>query len=117
RRAPTRPSALVLVLVLTAAPAADWPRFRGPNGTGVAADTGIPVQFREGDGIRWKVPIPGKGNSSPVVVRGKLFLQSASPDGSERQLLCLDAATGQTLWSRAAPGAGATIHKIGRAHV
>src|SRR5438034_8357258 len=107
-RLPTRPTLLALpclLVGLTAAMAADWTRFRGPNGTGVATDTTIPVQFKEGDGIVWKVAIPGAGNSSPVVSKGKLFMQSASKDGSQRMLLCLDAATGKTIWSRSQPGA------------
>jgi outer membrane protein assembly factor BamB len=95
---------------VAAATAGDWPRFRGPNGTGVAADATIPTQFKEGDGILWKVPLPGKGNSSPVISRGKLFLQTASDDGHERQMLCLDAVTGKTLWSRSAPGGTVKIN-------
>jgi outer membrane protein assembly factor BamB len=101
-------SVLSLVAVTTAG---DWPRFRGPNGNGVSADATIPTQFKEGDGILWKMPLPGKGNSSPVISRGKLFLQTASDDGRDRQLLCLDAVTGKTLWSRTASGTTARIHK------
>jgi len=100
-------STLSLVAVATAG---DWPRFRGPNGTGVAADATIPTEFKEGDGVLWKVPLPGKGNSSPVISRGKLFLQTASEDGHDRQLLCLDAVTGKTVWSRSAPGTSVKTH-------
>jgi outer membrane protein assembly factor BamB len=101
-----------LLLVLAAAPAADWPRFRGPNGTGVAADAAIPVRFKEGDGVLWKMPLPGKGNSSPIVSHGKLFIESASTDGSQRFLLCLDAASGKTAWERSMPGAKAKTHQL-----
>src|SRR4051794_393555 len=114
RLAPTcrtlAPIALGLLVTLTAVQADDWPRFRGPNGAGISADTGIPVQFKEGDGILWKVALPGKGNSSPVVSRGKLFTQSASDTGTERYLLCLDAANGKTLWSRSLPGTMTKMH-------
>src|SRR3954447_24335493 len=103
-RLTTRLAVPCLFAFVAIAPAADWPRFRGPNGTGVAADATIPVAFKEGDGIQWKIPLPGKGNSSPVISRGKLFLQSASTNGSERMLLCLDAITGKTLWSRPSSG-------------
>jgi outer membrane protein assembly factor BamB len=111
--APTRMLAVTtLLLTLALAPAADWARFRGPNGTGVATDTTIPVRFNDGDGVLWKIAIPGAGNSSPVVSKGKLFLQSASKDGAQRMLLCLDAATGKTLWTRSQPGARAKINKL-----
>jgi outer membrane protein assembly factor BamB len=105
-------SVFVLLLALTIAPAADWARFRGPNGTGVASDTTIPVKFTENDGVLWKVNIAGGGNSSPIVSRGKVFLNSASKDGKDRTLLCLDAATGKTEWARSVPGTKAKTHKL-----
>jgi outer membrane protein assembly factor BamB len=91
--------------------AADWPRFRGPNGTGVSDDANIPVTWNDQQGVRWKVAIPGAGNSSPIVWGDRLFLESAANDGSNRQLLCLDAATGRTIWTRSVPGGPALIHK------
>jgi outer membrane protein assembly factor BamB len=92
------------------APAGNWPRFRGPNGSGVADDKGIPVRWDAQAGVLWKVALPGLGNSSPVVWGERLFVQTASPDGRERRLLCLDTRTGKTLWSRAMPGARAKTH-------
>lgn len=99
-----------IFVVATTAAAADWTRFRGPNGTGVASGTTIPVQFKEGDGILWKLPLRGVGNSSPVISRGRLFLQSAGADGNDRFLICLDATTGRTLWTRTTPGSKAPTH-------
>jgi outer membrane protein assembly factor BamB len=106
--------ALVLGVLLAAAATAsadNWPRFRGPNGTGVAADKGIPVKWGAGD-VLWKVELPGVGHSSPVVWGDRLFLQTSGAKGDGRALLCLDANTGKQLWSRAAPGGTATrIHR------
>src|ERR1700676_3944555 len=85
------------------ASADNWPRFRGPNGTGIALDKNIPVRFDEKDGILWKVPAGGLGNSSPVVWGNYVFLQSATPNGKQRMLACFDATTGKTLWTRTAP--------------
>jgi outer membrane protein assembly factor BamB len=90
--------------------ASDWPRFRGPNGIGISADTGIPVEFDEQKNVHWKVEIPGSGNSSPIVSKQRIFLQTASDNGRERMVLCLDLVNGNTLWSRAAPGGKGTIH-------
>jgi outer membrane protein assembly factor BamB len=100
-------SAIVLTMI-----AADWPQFRGLNATGIANDTNIPVQFRPGDGILWSVVIPGAGNSSPIVSKGKLFVQSASADGKQRMLLSLDAATGTTLWTKTTPGVKVRTHNL-----
>jgi outer membrane protein assembly factor BamB len=88
--------------------AGDWPRFRGPNGTGTA-DSTLPVQWKDQD-VLWKAAIPGVGHSSPVISGGRVYLQSASRDGGERWLLCLDAATGKVMWQAAAPGQPAHTH-------
>ncbi len=96
--------------VLSPAAAANWERFRGPNGTGVAADKDVPVRWQT-ENVLWKTALPGKGNSSPIVWNDRLFLQTASTDGMDRSLVCIETRTGQILWTRSAPGVRATIHK------
>jgi len=98
--------------VVIALCAADWTQFRGPNATGVSTDTTIPVQFRDGDGLLWKVALPGNGASSPIISKGKLFIQSASTDGRQRMLICLDAVTGKALWTQTVPGTKARTHAL-----
>lgn len=58
-----------------------WPTWRGPTATGVAAQGNPPVTWSETENIKWKVEIPGKGHSSPVVWGNKLFLQTAIDTG------------------------------------
>jgi outer membrane protein assembly factor BamB len=106
------PSCVVacFTIVTGLAVAADWPRFRGPNGSGIAEDRTIPVQWTD-DNILWKVEMPGAGNSSPVIWKGKLFIQSSSKDGTERMLQCLSTKDGSTLWMRKASGKMTKVHK------
>lgn len=92
---------LALLLALTVASATDWSRFRGPNGTGIAEGALPKIDPKA---PLWKVEIPGQGRSSPIVVGGKLLLQTASSDGKTRTLLCLDAGTGKTIWTKDVPG-------------
>ena len=92
-----------------ASSAADWPRFRGPNGTGIAEDKNIPVKWTESN-ILFKTEIPGKGHSSPIVSKGKIFVQSASNNGNVRYLICLDAKSGKIIWSKEVPGKQGRIH-------
>jgi len=89
----------------------NWSRFRGPNGTGVASDKEIPVEWTA-ENVLWKTAIPGKGYSSPIVWNDRIFLQTAPADARERALVCLDARTGQIVWSQTVPGGKATIHKL-----
>ncbi len=104
------PSSLVLLTSLLATPllsAQDWPEFRGPAGDGHTDVKNLPTKWSEQENVRWHVELPGKGWSSPVLVAGKLYLTAAiTPSGKEDDpkadktlhTLCLDAATGKTLW-------------------
>jgi outer membrane protein assembly factor BamB len=90
--------------------AANWPRFRGPNGTGIADDKDIPVEWTE-QNILWKTTIPGIGHSSPVVWGNHVFLETATTDGKKRLLLCLGAKDGKILWTCSFPASPAHIHQ------
>jgi outer membrane protein assembly factor BamB len=87
--------------------AANWPRFRGPNGAGMAADKDIPVEW-SAKNVLWKVELPGSGNSSPVIWGKRLLVQSATAD--DRLLLCLDVADGKILWKQKFAATGAKKH-------
>jgi outer membrane protein assembly factor BamB len=77
--------------------AADWPGFRGPNGSGVSEARGLPVEFGPNKNMLWKVAI-ARGASSPVLVQDRVLLTAA--DGKKRLVICLDSATGKRLWER-----------------
>jgi outer membrane protein assembly factor BamB len=105
------PALVLLVLSVTAdSNAGNWPRFRGPNGVGVASDSGIPVEFSDTQNVLWKTAIPGAGNSSPIVWGDRVFLETA-PDDNTRALVCLDAASGKVIWSKTVGGNKAKTHK------
>ncbi|OAI46689.1 hypothetical protein AYO44_10960 [Planctomycetaceae bacterium SCGC AG-212-F19] len=89
--------------------APSWPRFRGPNGTGVSADKNIPIEFSDQSNVLWKTAIPGTSNSSPIVWGNRIFLHSASSDGKERFLICLNT-DGKVLWSKSVSGSQAKAH-------
>ena len=58
-----------------------WPQWRGPLGTGAAPNSDPPVEWSESKNIRWKVALPGKGHSTPIVQGHKIFLTTAIPYG------------------------------------
>ena len=80
--------------------AADWTRFRGPNGTGVADDKDIPVRWDMNKNVVWKVAIPF-GQSSPVLAGSRVYLTASEPD--KLLTICIDAKTGRELWRRGLP--------------
>lgn len=97
---------LVGLVVLQASVAAgrDWPQFRGPTGQGLATDCDPPASWDLANNVRWKVAVPGKGWSSPIVRGERIFLTTALPaDGDpptrhSLRVVCLDLATGDTRW-------------------
>ncbi len=73
-RKPVSPIALLLLLILPLAGLAqEWPRFRGPNGSGVSLSKTIPTTWTDQD-FNWKIPLPGAGHSSPVLWGTRVFL-------------------------------------------
>ena len=87
-------------LALKTAVAEDWTQFRGPNGSGVSASTGLPVEFGPKKNVIWKAPLP-PGHSSPVLTRDRIFV--TAHDNSRLLVICLDRATGKLLWQREVP--------------
>src|SRR6187402_153975 len=67
----------------------DWPQFRGPGGQGHSAETGLPFEWSESRNIRWKVPVEGRGWSSPVVAGGRVWLTTATTVGKDTSLRLL----------------------------
>jgi outer membrane protein assembly factor BamB len=80
--------------------AGDWPAFRGPAGNGVAQDDKAPLHWGPGKNVRWNAPLPGPGNSSPIVSRGRVFVTCAEDQGKKRNLYCFNRHTGEKLWVR-----------------
>ncbi len=58
-----------------------WPQWRGPLATGEAPHADPPVEWSEGENVRWKLALPGRGHSTPVVWGDRLFLTAAIPHG------------------------------------
>ncbi len=81
----------------------DWPEFRGPGKQGISAAVNVPITWSATSNIQWKVEIPGRGWSSPVVSKGRVYLTTAvsGSEGSPVSLraLCLDASNGALLWN------------------
>lgn len=75
----------------------NWPQFRGPAGDGVAHSTNLPIYWSENKNIVWKTAIHGLGWSSPVIYGQQIWLTTATQDGTELSVLCLDKDSGEIL--------------------
>ena len=99
--------------------AENWARFRGPNGTGVAAgDTsGVPLKWSDKENLKWKTELPGPGSSSPIVWGDRVYLtcytgygtgsEGGAPGDVKRHLLALNRKDGKILWDKLISADGA----------
>jgi outer membrane protein assembly factor BamB len=112
--------------VLATAASADWPKWRGPADNGVAPGD-APLRWSDTENIKWKTAIPGRGFSSPVIWKDRIFLTTAVPVAGEGQkppsgdgpmarsfgsegvqpdhrfeVMCLDKKSGKVLWQKTA---------------
>lgn len=74
--------------------------WRGPRGDGTSSETHLPTRWSTTENVRWKVSIPGKGHSSPVVWEDRIFLTTCLEDTQQRMLLCIDRNDGRLLWQK-----------------
>ena len=93
--------------------AGDWPGFRGPLGNGVSDEVGLPVALDAKKHIAWRVELPGRGLSSPLVVGDRVFVTASGGTRQDRlQIICLNAADGSVIWQRQFWATGSTMcHK------
>src|SRR5262245_51306499 len=75
----------------------DWPEFRGPTGQGHSDERGLPLNWSETRGVRWKVPIPGRGWSSPAIQGDRIWLTTATEEGKSLRVISIDRKTGAIL--------------------
>jgi outer membrane protein assembly factor BamB len=95
-----------------------WPRWRGPSGQGLANGTGYIDTWSPTQNILWKTPVPGSGNSSPIVWGDRVLLTSSYEGGRRLTLLAFRRTDGRLLWETAAPSGrtdGGAHYKNGHA--
>ena len=63
----------------------NWPQWRGPFANGVAPQANPPVHWSETNNVRWKIPLPGKGHSSPIVFGDSVYVLTAVPVGEAQK--------------------------------
>ena len=75
----------------------NWPQFRGPSGDGISASPALPLHWSEQDKVRWKTPIHGRAWSSPVIWETNIWLTTATEDGRNLFVICIEDRTGKVV--------------------
>ena len=76
----------------------DWPVWRGPNANGVANGSGYPTEWGQSKNLVWRVPVAGRGHSSPIVVGNRVFLTTADEQTQTQSVVCFDRKSGAQQW-------------------
>ena len=88
-----------------------WSRWRGPSGQGLVEGTGYPDRWSETDNVVWRTPVPGSGNSSPIVWGDRIFLTTGRTGGRRLSVLAFRRSDGELLWETdVAPGGREYVH-------
>lgn len=78
----------------------DWPWWRGPTRNGYADSTPVPTKLSDSDNLSWKVRVPGRGHSSPIVVGNQVFLTTSDQANQVHSVLSFDRESGKQLWQK-----------------
>jgi len=103
----------VLLLTLTCQVRAEsWPAWRGDAaGSGVTSETKLPLKWDKDTNVRWRIELPDRGNSTPIVWKDRVFVTQAIDETKWRGLLCFNRADGKLLWKN-----GVTYSKKEQTH-
>jgi len=88
---------LILSALIPCSMKADWPQFRGPDGQGHSKEKNIPIEWSDEKNVKWKMPVPGKGFSSPVIFNNQIWMTSAENEGKSLHAICLDKDNGKLI--------------------
>ena len=84
-----------------ASQAGNWSSWRGDlAGTGIVRDGELPLKWNTKKNVRWRVPLPDRGNSTPIVWGDKVFITQATEFDKHRSVICFDKKNGALLWQK-----------------
>ena len=75
-----------------------WPAWRGPGANGIYRGLPLPLHWSANQNIRWQTPLPGPGNSTPIIWGQRVFITQAVEKTSQRAVICFDRRDGKILW-------------------
>src|SRR5262245_46602934 len=88
----------VVLLCVNVVLADNWPAWHRSRVDSLSQEKDLPLKWSATENVRWKVPLPAPGNSTPIIWRDRIFLTQANENGSKRALLCMSRADGKQLW-------------------
>ena len=91
--------------------AESWSAFRGSDGTAVSQETHLPVEWGKDDHVVWKVNLPGKGTSSPIIHQGRVFV-TTQVDDKDLHVMAFGLKSGELIWNQKVGSGRLPTHEL-----
>ena len=91
--------------------AENWSAFRGSDGTAVSHETHLPVEWGKDDHVVWKVNLPGKGTSSPIIHQGRVFV-TTQVDDKDLHVIAFGLKSGELIWNQKVGSGRLPTHEL-----
>ncbi len=103
---------VLAVLAVATISAENWPQWRGPELNGVSPAKGLPTKWSTTENVAWKLAMPGRSGSTPIIWGEHIFLNVGTADATgDLELWTLDRNTGKVLWKGPIAGGNRTERK------
>jgi outer membrane protein assembly factor BamB len=89
---------LAILLSVFHLAAGNWPQWRGPDGDGVSPERGLPLRWSKSDNIEWRIDMPSRSGSTPVIWEETVFLNVAA--GEALEAWAVNRSNGAVAWKR-----------------
>lgn len=90
-----------LAALLANASANNWPTWRADvTGGGESPEKGLLTTWGKDSNVKWRVDLPDRGNSTPVIWGDKIFITQVVEDDNFRSVMCFGRTNGKLLWQK-----------------
>jgi outer membrane protein assembly factor BamB len=94
-------SLLTCLLAAITVSADNWPHWRGPERNGISKDKGLPFKWTREEGIAWKLAMPARSGSTPIIWNNTIFLNVATAlNTGDLELWAVDKQKGEPIWKK-----------------
>lgn len=93
--------------------APNWPHWRGPTRNGLSDETNLPLRWSTQENVHWKVVLPGRSGSTPIIWGEHIFVTITERERIE--LWCVNRKTGAVMWKQPLGGGNRRTQKANMA--
>ncbi len=86
-----------------------WPQWRGPALNGISTEKNLPVKWSPEENVAWKLAMPGRSGSTPIIWKERIFLTTTDED--DIQLWAVERKKGEIVWKQSLGAGGKALYR------